>query len=141
MKKSNKVVLAQPAATAPRLLPRAPGPVRGPAGAGGESHRARLRYQSLLQDYKELLKVRPRSGSRLRLFPRFPICSWLEAVFDQFFFGGFLVLDLILGDFTVVFLSVSFLLQLLFCFLGVFCWWSSWWIWCFVRLLISNFRG
>jgi hypothetical protein len=62
MKKSNKVVLAQPAATAPRLLPRAPGPVRGPAGAGGESHRARLRYQSLLQDYKELLEVRPRLG-------------------------------------------------------------------------------
>ena len=73
MKKSNRVVLAQPAATAPRLLPRAPGPVRGAAGGGGESHRARLRYQSLLQDYKELLKVRPRSGTRLGLFLFFPI--------------------------------------------------------------------
>lgn len=56
MKRAHKVVLAQPAAAAapPRLLPRAPRPVRGD---GGEAYRASQRYQSLLQDYKELLKV------------------------------------------------------------------------------------
>ncbi|XP_047073363.1 uncharacterized protein LOC124682791 [Lolium rigidum] len=67
MTKSNKVVLAQPAATAPRLLPRAPGPVRGAAGGSGESHRARLRYQSLLQDYKDLLKETAAKKNRLHM--------------------------------------------------------------------------
>lgn len=62
MKKADKVVLAQPAATAPRLLPRAPGPVRD-----GESYRARLRYQSLLQDYKELLKESAAKKNRLHM--------------------------------------------------------------------------
>lgn len=59
MKRANKVVLAQPAAAAPPLLPRAPGPgpARGGAGGVGEASRARLRHRSLLQDYKELLKV------------------------------------------------------------------------------------
>uniref|UniRef100_M8CTI0 Uncharacterized protein n=1 Tax=Aegilops tauschii TaxID=37682 RepID=M8CTI0_AEGTA len=44
---------AAAAATPPRPLPRSAPPVRGD---GGEAFRASQRYQSLLQDYKELLK-------------------------------------------------------------------------------------
>jgi len=54
--KKARVVLAQPAAGAPPpLFSRAPGPVRG---AGEEAaYWARLRYQALLHDYQELVKV------------------------------------------------------------------------------------
>nr|BAJ86111.1 predicted protein [Hordeum vulgare subsp. vulgare] len=66
MKRANKVVLAQPAAAAapPRLLPRAPRPIRGD---GGEAYRTSQRYQSLLQDYKELLKETAAKKNRLHL--------------------------------------------------------------------------
>ncbi|XP_048538549.1 uncharacterized protein LOC125517398 [Triticum urartu] len=67
MKRPHKVVLAQPAAAAamtPRPLPRAPRPVRGD---GGEAFRASQRYQSLLQDYKELLKETAAKKNRLHL--------------------------------------------------------------------------
>ncbi|KAF7084105.1 hypothetical protein CFC21_087791 [Triticum aestivum] len=67
MKRAHKVVLAQPAAAAappPRPLPRAPRPVRGD---GGEAFRASQRYQSLLQDYKELLKETAAKKNRLHL--------------------------------------------------------------------------
>jgi hypothetical protein len=58
--KKARVVLAQPAAGAPPprpppLFSRAHGPVRG---SGDEAaYRARLRYQALLHDYQELVKV------------------------------------------------------------------------------------
>ncbi|KAM3228011.1 hypothetical protein ACQJBY_059630 [Aegilops geniculata] len=67
MKRAHKVVLAQPAAAAatpPRPLPRAPRSVRGD---GGEAFRASQRYQSLLQDYKELLKETAAKKNRLHL--------------------------------------------------------------------------
>lgn len=69
MKRANKVVLAQPAAAAPPLLPRAPGPgpARGGAGGVGEASRARLRHRSLLQDYKELLKETEAKKNKLHL--------------------------------------------------------------------------
>jgi len=64
--KKARVVLAQPAAGAlpprpPALFSRAPGPVRG--SGEEEAYRARLRYQALLHDYQELVKVIPFSCS------------------------------------------------------------------------------
>jgi hypothetical protein len=52
----------------------------------------------------------------------------------------FLVFDLILV--ILLLFSFYFALQVfgVSCLLGVFTWWFSW-IWCFVRLLISNFGG
>lgn len=70
MKKGKKVVLAQPVVAASSPLSRAARPVHGGVGGGGEAYRARLRYQSLLQDYQELVKV----GSWNPLFLLWLVC-------------------------------------------------------------------
>lgn len=82
--KKARVVLAQPAAGAPAprppLFSRAPGPVRG---SGEEAaYRARLRYQALLQDYQELVKV----------------SRGFSSLFGAFFFSPAVAADLISPD-------------------------------------------
>uniref|UniRef100_A0A453NL54 Uncharacterized protein n=1 Tax=Aegilops tauschii subsp. strangulata TaxID=200361 RepID=A0A453NL54_AEGTS len=121
MKRAHKVVLAQPAAAAaatpPRPLPRAPRPVRGD---GGEAFRASQRYQSLLQDYKELLKVGAPASFTVSLILIHDLISGL-GVFLCRCQTCFLVLRLVFDLIFVVLLFPPFP-QELFCllFLGVF---------------------